>query len=154
MIGQKDFYHAKKLKALLMFSNLFVQKFQFPAGEYYIGDPCYAVADNDWMPLLEKTGYFGLYPADTTDFEDGLFYYKGERCFTHNTAYGDGEYRGSDGNYYPVDAGLIGIMPIHLVDKSLYDLELDSFSTVFKKDFNVWEENGIFHFGHIRINTR
>lgn len=26
----------------------------YPAGEYYVGDPCYVIPNNDWIDFLDK----------------------------------------------------------------------------------------------------
>jgi hypothetical protein len=78
-----------------------------PAGEYWVGDPCYAVPNADWMEWLEAA-----------DFENEHWVLKapvnGKEVLAFGTAYGDGCYPGSDGNLYPVDAGLIGVVPVTL----------------------------------------
>ena len=73
-----------------------------PAGEYFLGDPCYAVPQDDWMPLLQDAKYFDN-PTGTVN---------GYTVIGFNTAYGDGSYRGTDGFDYGVDAGLIGLTPM------------------------------------------
>ena len=121
-----------------------------PAGKYYIGDPCYVVADNLWDKLIDSTGCFGLDLENVTNWNDGKFFYKALPCFASGTAYGDGVYRDGMGGKYPVDAGLIGIMPVENCKKSGLNLGR---IVEFLHSFEVWEDNGIFHFGHIRIDT-
>lgn len=90
-----------------------------PPGKYWLGDPCYVIRDEDWLPWLEETNYtkednlVGEIPG--TKYEAVGF----------RTAYGDGEYpvevedsRGYSGRVYwdeistcPVDAGMIGFVP-------------------------------------------
>ena len=119
-----------------------MKKFTFPAGRYYIGDPCYVVADDDWIPLLHATNYL----------DEGLFTYKGEKCFADGTAYGDGCYRDNRRNSYPVDAGLIGILPekVCIFPPNAY-MEYNVLE--FKREFEVWSDGGVFHFGDIVIDT-
>lgn len=77
-----------------------------PAGTYYIGDLCYA------LPRDVYDKVFG----DLGGYQSG-YYFKGADFFMMaGTAYGDGEYRGSDGNRFCVDAGIIGIAPISICD--------------------------------------
>jgi hypothetical protein len=82
-----------------------------PAGQYVLGDPCYAVPYEDWDDLLASCNYFqnpiGLI---TKDFTKKFF------VLGFSTRWGDGCYAGSDGKEYPVDAGLIGLVPIELVE--------------------------------------
>lgn len=93
-----------------------------PAGRYYLGDPCYpfsndAAGNDAWMALLRSCGYFGATadgtpgPVGTVTVEDVTYSVLG-----FGTQYGDGGYRGSNGFEYPVDAGLIGLLPMALVD--------------------------------------
>ena len=80
------------------------KRFIFPAGEYYVGDPCYAIDNAVWDDLIAVTGCFGYNPDDLSDWNDGLYHYKYRPCWCHGTAYGDGMYRGSDDYHYAVDA--------------------------------------------------
>lgn len=128
-----------------------------PAGKYVLGDPCYSVPDKLWHKLLDSCGIFGCEANGSCVGKievDGKTYH----VLGFGTAYGDGSYRGSDGNVYCVDAGMIGLVP--------YDL------AIMKKD---WQENyldvgivqvveftdpvmckndgGDMEFGHIKIET-
>jgi hypothetical protein len=79
-----------------------------PPGEYYIGDLCYVLGDNVYDNIFGGTGYeMGIYTEKAT----------GRTFLVGSTAYGDGEYRGSDGNKFAVDAGIIGICPKSLMAK-------------------------------------
>ena len=80
--------------------------YTLPAGEYWIGDPCYpcndAVYPTLWDDWLEQSDYF-----------DGSGYAKSKEGFVvwaGGTDYGDGQYDDNHGRSYGVDAGLIGIM--------------------------------------------
>ena len=127
------------------------RKHTFEAGEYWITDPCYVIGDKEWLPLLEETGYFGLPEHTSTNFDDGVFEYKGKKCFAHGTAYGDGGYNGSDGFVYWVDAGLISIIPTDVADE--LPNPLGSRLVIFEKSFEVYEVGGVFYFGNIFIDT-
>lgn len=125
--------------------------FKFEAGKYWVGDPCYAI--DRWEEVGKATGWFGSdddNPAAKTF--TGEFEYNGRRCFAWNTAYGDGEYKGSDGFSYGVDAGLIGILPVEAVD----DPEVKDLGNVmtFDSQFTVRCIDGVFTFGRLMINTR
>jgi hypothetical protein len=76
-----------------------------PAGEYFLGDPCYAVHDADWMPLLHSCGFFQDKPVGTV---------RGHQVLGFGTRWGDGTYHDQDGHEYSVDAGLIGLVPLAL----------------------------------------
>ena len=127
---------------------------KLPAGDYYIGDPCYVLAADDYpddrwsnfCDLLEKGG------NEVTEFE-------GVPMFAAGTAYGDGTYEGSDGFEYGVDAGLIGIVPLSLCTdverlKRAREHELGTF-VKFTKEFEVTSDGeGFFNFGGILIDTK
>lgn len=83
-------------------------KAELPRGRYYIGDLCYVLGDNIYDNIFGGTGYeSGIYEEKNSD-----------RVFLVNsTAYGDGEYPGSDGNKFAVDAGIIGICSEDLMAK-------------------------------------
>ena len=80
------------------------------AGDYWLGDPCYVIRDEDWMPWLEATDYttetnlIGEIPG--TDHSAVGF----------QTAFGDGIYpytvNGKEVFELGVDAGLIGFVPV------------------------------------------
>lgn len=133
---------------------------QFPAGTYYIGDPCYAFQGDNWHSILQETDYFDNIP-ETVNMWAG------------STAYGDGCYMDQIGNEYPVDAGLIGIMPIQMCDfgdirwengnwidergithasGEKFQFKLGNVVT-FDKSFFVEYADGKFAFGHIIIDT-
>jgi len=123
---------------------------EVPAGRYILGDPCYAVPEDKWMELLESCNYF--------ENPIGTFsqYTRGD---THNyyivafsTRWGDGSYRGTDGNVYPVDAGLIGLVPLCLQPKVLRD-DLCTVVTFDKPTKCSSNGDGKLRFGHITIDT-
>lgn len=76
---------------------------------FYIGDICYVLGDRLYRGVWgEKHGYK---EGTFMDPETGL------HVAVARTAYGDGTYAGSDGTEFPVDAGVIGIVPLELVKK-------------------------------------
>lgn len=135
-----------------------IVRWLFPAGEYYIGDPCYVVPDKEWLPLLERTGYFGNHFSP--EYTDGLFLYKGQHAFAHSTRYGDGCYDlngagSSEFNMIGVDAGLISVIPLKTIDASKMEYALGLGQKIkMGLDFWVWYEDGVFHIGHFTIDTK
>ena len=83
-----------------------VRKAKLPAGKYYIGDLCYALQDK----LYDKV--FG------SEFDSGLYTSKKNpnHVFWLDNTGGDGCFKGSDGNEYCVDAGIIGIAAYDTLD--------------------------------------
>lgn len=78
------------------------------AGEYWVGDPCYVVPDDIYQ------GIWG----DKYKFKDGTIDCGNGLSFqVHGTAWGDGEYKGSNGFIYGVDAGVLAIVPMELATK-------------------------------------
>ena len=71
---------------------------------FYIGDICY---------VLDDRLYYGVW-GDQNEFADGTFRDPdtGLEVAVAGTAYGDGCYLGSDGAEFPVDAGVIGLVPL------------------------------------------
>lgn len=115
---------------------------KLPAGEYYIGDPCYVFEGKTWDQILEETD----------SFQSGdIQHFNGFDLWAASTQWGDGTYCDQNGIEYPVDSGLLGIIPLGLIDNP----EGLEHGTVIKfpKDVTVDFDNGMFWFGHIRIDT-
>lgn len=117
-------------------------KTQMKAGTYYIGDPCYVIGDDkDWLDFLDR--------MDSARGE--AFEYRDETCWVGDTKWGDGVYFDNFDNNYPVDAGLIGVIPMGVVD----DHKGSDFGNiaVFKEDFTIEYHDGKFNIGGVEINT-
>ena len=76
---------------------------------FYIGDICYVLSNDDYYSFWGKQKRFA----------EGAFEVpgKGYAFAVGFTAYGDGVYADEEGREYPVDAGVIGIVPLELVGK-------------------------------------
>ena len=112
-----------------------------PKGEYYIGDLCY-------VDCLSKVWDDFCFEMNKNEHSS----VGGIEFFASGTAYGDGFYTGSDGVEYAVDSGLIGIISAkHLTASDRAEEYIHT--TKFDKPFTVSAINGIFHFGHITIDT-
>lgn len=79
-----------------------------PAGDYYMGDPCYVIAEELWDKFCDA------YQA----VDDGVFEFEGHKVFVCSTQYGDGSYYDNLGKEYGVDAGIIGLIPVALCVKA------------------------------------
>jgi len=128
-----------------------------PAGKYILGDPCYAVSDAPsedtgrdlWCEAGESCNWWQDSPVAII-MVNGKSY----NILGFGTAYGDGEYIGSDGFSYPVDSGMIGLVPAEIADTLTYD-GLDLHKPIeFTRDTLCTCTNGIMKFGEIVINTR
>jgi hypothetical protein len=111
------------------------------AGKYVLGDPCYVVPDLDWQDLLKSCEYF----------EQPIGEIHGHQVLGFSTRWGDGTYADNQHRHYPVDAGLIGLVPIE------YAIGIDpelSHVVEFKNSTTcIRTSDGILTFGDIVINT-
>jgi len=73
-----------------------------PAGDYWLGDPCYAIPNKKWGAFVNKL--FAAADGSCGNFADGVVAF--------GTQWGDGTYKDQHGREFPVDAGLIGLVPI------------------------------------------
>lgn len=113
-----------------------------PAGEYYIGDPCYVIEDWD--------NYLGEFWATTNHgARGGMFEFDGFTCAAFYTKYGDGQYP-FEGVNLPVDSGTIGAIPLVLMTQGS---ELDGTIVTFNNAFRCYEADGRLYFGANVINT-
>ena len=125
-----------------------------PAGKWWIGDPCYVFPhtgpmENKWDELLNEANFFE--EVSYAELDDGKI-----KVWTASTAYGDGRYTGSDGSVFPVDAGLLGIVPQETVDylgRTDNNLNRCGLFIEFDESFVAESDGGNFRFGHIRIDT-
>lgn len=112
-----------------------------PAGEYYIGDPCYVI--DSWDEFLA--------PFWMQEPRGGVFDFDGYPVAAFYTLYGDGYYTlepGGEG--LPVDAGMIGAIPVVLMTKGG---EADGALVSFDEPFECYEINGVLHFGDYTVET-
>ncbi len=104
------------------------------SGKFYIGDPCYVLSDDI---------YYGVWD-DKYNFKDGQIYCEDGLAFiVHGTAWGDGEYDGTNGKSYGVDSGTLAVIPIELVSKE-DGLEYGSVETSNAAELEY--EDGLFKF--------
>lgn len=79
------------------------QEVTVPPGKYVLGDPCYTFPGDHWTELLYSCNFFkGQAVGKAAGLEVVAF----------DTAYGDGLYFDQEGNEYPVDAGMLGLVPV------------------------------------------
>lgn len=114
---------------------------ELPPGDYYLGDPCYVI--NEWEEFLDK--FWAL------NNRGGVFEYKGEKCAAFYTMFGDGQYEVTEGGFgwLPVDAGMIGMIPMSIAGNSAgvgVDVRLLQSAKCYEKD-------GWLHFGDVVVNT-
>lgn len=115
-----------------------------PAGEYWVGDPCYAVPTSRWDEWLSAAGcYENPMPRILVAELDG------QSVLGIGTAHGDGEYLDQKGRSYPVDAGLIGVTPVSLAAKEPFG----SHRITFDAPFRCFYDDGTIVLGAIHIET-
>lgn len=121
-----------------------------PAGRYVVGDPCYAIADDAWDAWLEAADYQQLNQGKTI-LEAKV---DGHLCVGVTTKYGDGEYCDQYGRSYPVDAGLIGLVPCQVATADVVE-DKNSVVLEFSEPVECWydDETGVIHLGDIEIDT-
>lgn len=115
-------------------------------GEYYLGDPCYTISDANWSMLMDKFDTLNRPGEINESIVLGL-----------GTAWGDGDYRGSDGFDYAVDSGMIGLVHKNAADPQEAEkalrvglVKLVTFTEVTR----VSNNHGDMRFGDIHIDTR
>lgn len=144
---------------------------KFPPGTYYVGDPCYAIPDQDWTDFCDLLFSFkgsGHNPSDGKELvEDGFgFEFSGEQVWCADTKYGDGGYHDQDRREYSVDAGMIGVVPTTLIvpepgSEATHDPRKGTDTHVegghmieFTEEFTVERINGsLIRIGNIKIET-
>lgn len=141
-----------------------------PKGKYYIGDPCYVIDDDEWMDALQSTRYFNLFvngdcegEYNEKDDQHGVFERDGTLFAVSSTAYGDGEYPcvslGSLVGTCGVDAGLIGAIPLEMIDLDAvnknYSQGIEGLGCVveFAHPFNIEVSDGLIDFGEFSVET-
>jgi len=115
-----------------------------PAGEYYVGDPCYGVPNDRWMEWLEVADYLRQHRILTASLD-------GYPVVGVGTKYGDGSYVGGPGLEFPVDAGLIGIVAKEISKSDPHGMHLVTFVRPFECSYDDWQ--GRITIGHITIDT-
>jgi hypothetical protein len=122
-----------------------------PPGEYYIGDPCYAIPDDEWDAFLDAWDEQLGRTNDGDGRSSGIFEFKGLKVFAGFTAHGDGTF-----DSYPVDSGTFGAVPVALVgDRERKDIENMGLGTfnVYDEEFETDEDEGTFYIGDETIQT-
>lgn len=115
--------------------------YTLPPGTYYIGDPCYVFERESWDTIGEQTEWFHKTPIAELN---------GMQLLAFGTAYGDGDYADQFGNRYPVDAGLIGVVPVFLMERKTRDMRYITSD----EPLVCSEHDGVLTFGKIRIDTK
>ena len=126
------------------------QSYTLPSGTYFIGDPCYMFSHDtpSWNTICNIS-----FNPENSKLGGKLITFNDRQIFTGNTAYGDGNYEGSDGYVYGVDAGILGATPIELNEGKYEDLTTLGTIVTFDTPFECSWEAGVVTIGHIVIDT-
>ena len=118
-----------------------------PAGKYFVGDLCYVLRGEDWENVCKL-----IFQFDGSCLQGEFNLPDGRRFAMFNTAFGDGTYEDQDRNSYDVDSGSIGCT---LVSNFSSEEDLSRLGRVveFKEPFEVSEDRGMIHIGHLNIET-
>lgn len=116
-------------------------------GKYLIGDPCYMLNDTRYVNLCDE--------LDRLNYDGGLAVIDGKELAVFSTKYGDGDYKDQFGNRYPVDAGIIGCVPVELADKGMSGCLLVEFDRAFlcEGGDGTRHWSGTLQFGKYQIET-
>ena len=131
---------------------------KYPSGTYIVSDPCYLIENDEWGNLLDKYNYF----EGREHCEDHGF-----QWFCHHTMWGDGGYDLKKNHKLigeiSVDAGLIAIIPVDLVEKwtktEKQQAELTRMlgrhiqKIEISKDFRPFYADGVYIFGEYEVDT-
>ena len=112
---------------------------------FYVGDICY---------VLNEDIYYNFW-GKKKNFTNGIFEVNGFSFAVGSTAHGDGVYYDTDCHEYPVDAGVIGLVPLELVSKkegsgAVFELWGEAEFNCEDGVFDIFLPNGY----RVHINTR
>lgn len=127
----------------------------FSPGHYWLGDPSYVGAQDGklWDEWVRIAG------DSSEGFTDPLAgaLYLGFPLVGADTLYGDGLFTGTDGLSYPVDGGMIGPVPLELIEALELDRDrlhaLGSWVEISEPTLLTREDDGTITFGTISIAT-
>lgn len=127
-----------------------VWEIRVPPGKYVLGDPCYCFPNHDdWIALGDSCGWFEDSPVGIITFNGTTYNVLG-----FHTKYGDGTYNDNQGNRYPVDAGMIGLVPYELASSNGTEFDPDLHQLVeFKHGVICTSNDGDLWFGKYHIDT-
>lgn len=122
-----------------------------PAGDYWVGDPCYFIHEDSWHQWLDAAGTGN---RDTPDPLVAAVPGSELVAVGVSTAWGDGTYKDDEGHGYGVDAGLLGAVPAAAVPDPEDYAKREGRLVTFAEPFTVWRTlYGVVMVGHIAIPT-
>ena len=169
LIGESSF-HAKKFTEkteMISFlekierreSKKMVGVFACEKGKYILGDPCYIALDVCDLETFNSTYYD---PEDDVAEDDNIVQERGGEPRFHdgwevaaalNTHFTSPTWCSDSTNTYSflINSGVVCLMPLsynpQFKEENAHVIEFD-------EDFECYNEGGVLHFGHIKINTK
>lgn len=120
-------------------------KNRFKRGLYYIGDPYYTTSNKqEWSAIVNATNHF--------KHDDQIL--NGKKVAIKIAHEGNGTYceTENESKKYDVYSTTLGIIPFSEVTNVQNAIRHGNV-VLFKDDFDIMIEDGVFTFGHITINT-
>ena len=119
------------------------------AGEYYVGDLCYVMSDEEWEEVCRLTIVGQKCISGEFTMADG------RRFAMYNTRWGDGIYQDKNYKKYSVDSGTIGCIKVEDIKYDKYGERLDTLGNIYKFDFDFVSSvnEGLIQFGRVLIDT-
>ena len=134
------------LQLITIYKTDIVKMIKLPAGKYVVSDPCYVLKRDDFVELMDSS----------YDNDGELKNEDGGKAVVFSTAHGDGSYDSNKSHSFPVDAGVIAIIPIGQCDDEMLSNSLANSACLvvdFKKEFTCSIEDGEMTFGDLIIYT-
>lgn len=134
----------EKVDVMVEMPKKIVTAISMPAGSYWVGDPCYASRQANWSEYCSSSECFEdpVATADDGSWVVGL-----------PTMYGDGVFSDGWGREYPVDAGLIGLVPAEFAEVGEDGKVWGAHLVTFEHSFMAAVEGSVIRFGPIEIET-
>jgi hypothetical protein len=119
---------------------------RLPAGDYFVGDPCYLIPDGSYEEWVESAQAAmvdeDLYVADVA----------GHQVAACGIVW-DSDFTDAEGREYGEDSGLIGAVPVGIAVQDDPDIVGLVHRVTFPTDFEVYVSEGALHIGHVTINV-
>lgn len=116
---------------------------KLPKGKYFIGDPSVVFSSEKWAKISEACEHFQ---------DDEIKTFEGLEFWVFTTG-SDGIFCDQNGNEYEVDSGLLGAIPVELIEIPEGEEHGTMLEVTSDRGFNVEYLKGAFYFGNICINT-
>lgn len=119
---------------------------RLPAGDYFVGDPCYLIPDGSYEAWIQ---------AAEAELTDELLYAAdvAGRLVAACRVVWDSDFTDAEGREYAEDSGLLGAVPAGIAVQDDEDIVGLVHRVAFPTDFDVYVSERAIHIGHITINV-